>query len=83
MENSQEIFALALGLEMPWEVERITFDKENLQLDIYIRFVRGHKFKGSDGQLYTAHDTVERTWQHLNFFQHHCYLHCKVPRIKD
>lgn len=28
------------------------------------------------------HDTVERAWPHLNFFEHHCFLHCHVPRIK-
>ena len=22
------------------------------------------------------------TWRHLNFFQHECYLHARVPRIK-
>src|SRR5690606_31612929 len=22
------------------------------------------------------------TWRHLNFFQHHCYLHARVPRTK-
>ena len=24
---------------------------------------------------------MERTWQHLNFFEHIGYLHCAVPRI--
>lgn len=28
------------------------------------------------------HDTVERCWQHLNFFEHTCFLHCRVPRIR-
>jgi transposase len=28
-----------------------------------------------------VHDTVERQWQHLSFFEHTCYLHCAVPRI--
>jgi transposase len=36
-----------------------------------------------DNQEYTAHDTVERTWQHLDFFQHKCYLHAKVPKVKQ
>lgn len=36
-----------------------------------------------DGQAYSAHDTNERSWQHLNFFQHTCYLHAKVPRVKQ
>ncbi|GAU09369.1 transposase [Desulfoplanes formicivorans] len=28
-----------------------------------------------------AHDFKEYTWRHLNFFQHHCYLTARVPRI--
>ncbi|WP_262491818.1 helix-turn-helix domain-containing protein [Nonlabens dokdonensis] len=26
---------------------------------------------------------MERSWQHLNFFQNHCYLHAKVPGVKQ
>ncbi|NPV00917.1 MAG: ISL3 family transposase [Brevinematales bacterium] len=29
-----------------------------------------------------AYDTVDKTWRHLNFFEHECYLHARVPRIK-
>jgi transposase len=28
-----------------------------------------------------VHDTVEKRWRHLNFFQHECYLHARVPRV--
>ncbi len=35
MENSEQIFAIALGLEEPWHVEKIVFNKEQSQLDIY------------------------------------------------
>jgi len=83
MENSQQIFALALGLEKPWSIKELIFNKETLQLDIHLQFKKGHKFTMSDGQEYTAYDTVDRTWQHLNFFQHKCYLHAKVPRVKQ
>ena len=34
---------------------------------------------GRSGKCY---DTVDKVWQHLNFFQHRCFLHCRVPRIK-
>ncbi len=27
-------------------------------------------------------DNVEKSWRHLNFFQHECYLHCRIPRVK-
>jgi transposase len=28
-----------------------------------------------------VHDTVKKTWRHLNFFQHQAFLHARVPRI--
>lgn len=31
----------------------------------------------------TAHDTVKRTWQHLNFFQYKTYIHAKLPKVSD
>lgn len=83
MTNSQDIFAIALGLQQPWYIESVSFREDNSRLDIHLAFTKGHKFKGEDQDLYTAHDTVERSWQHLNFFQHHCYLHAKVPRVKQ
>lgn len=27
-------------------------------------------------------NTIEKTWRHLNFFQHEFYLNCRVPRVK-
>ncbi|SEK50587.1 zinc-finger of transposase IS204/IS1001/IS1096/IS1165 [Halomonas daqiaonensis] len=33
-------------------------------------------------QRHPAHDFAEKTWRHLNFFQHHCYLHARVSRTK-
>ena len=29
-----------------------------------------------------AYDTKNKTWRHLNFFEHECYLNARVPRIK-
>lgn len=31
---------------------------------------------------YKAYDTVKKSWRHLNFFEHNCYLTARVPRIK-
>jgi transposase len=83
MENSEQIFTIALGIERPWHIEKIVFNTEQSELDIYLQFTRGFKFKMSDGIEYTAHDTVGRTWQHLDFFQHKCYLHARVPKVKQ
>lgn len=81
--NSEEIFTFALGLEAPWSIKEIKFDQSNSRLDIYLIFTKGHRFPSGDGNSSTAHDTVSRSWQHLNFFQHNCYLHAKVPRVKQ
>jgi transposase len=29
-----------------------------------------------------AYDTSSKKWKHLNFFEHECYLHARVPRVK-
>ena len=83
MDNTTQIFSLALGLEKPWFIEKTEFNLAEQQLDIYLSFTRGHKFTIDDGSSRTAHDTLPRTWQHLNFFQHKCFLHAKVPRVKQ
>lgn len=83
MQNSVEIFSIALGLGEPWYVREVVFDKSKQQLDIYLAFKKGYLFKMEDGGTNTAYDTVERSWEHLNFFQHKCYLHAHVPRVKQ
>jgi len=83
MGNSEHIFTLALGLQKPWFIKKTVFNQKESRLDIYLGFEKGAKFKMEDGKEYTAHDTSDRTWQHLNFFQHHCYLHAGVPKVKQ
>jgi len=85
MENSSLIFEIALGLSSPWYVKNISFEENDLkrELHIHLDFEKGFKFKQDDGSDSVAHDTVERKWQHLNFFEHKCYIHARVPRVKD
>jgi transposase len=83
--NSKEIFSIALNLEAPWYIKDIRMSKAESklqgQVDIYIDFYRGSQFKDKNGKECKIHDTVERTWQHLNMFEHLCYIHARVPRI--
>lgn len=81
--NGKEIFEIALNLTKPWVVENVLFElvEKQKELHIHIGFTRGSKFEGLDAELYTAYDTVARQWEHLNFFEHKCYIHAKVPRI--
>lgn len=83
--NSTTLFSMALGLQSPWQVDDISFsdeDSSRKELHLHIGFVRGSRFPDKTGVPCPVHDTVEREWQHLNFFEHHCFLHCGVPRIK-
>jgi len=79
--NSLEIFQLALNLPEPWQVQNIEFDKQSSTgksiLNISIGFTKGHQFE--EGKTY---DIRPRTWRHLNFFEHECYIKCNVPRVK-
>ncbi|MDZ7810278.1 MAG: transposase family protein [Arhodomonas sp.] len=29
-----------------------------------------------------VHDTRQRSWQHLHFFEHRAYIHAAVPRVR-
>ena len=82
--NSEQLFELALGLENPWYVERLELVEKpsgEKQLEIHLNFTRGARFKDSLDNDCPVHDTVERTWQHFNFFEHRCFFHARVPRI--
>jgi transposase len=79
------IFQQALHINDPWFIKSIDFNEEQKRLDIHIDFKRGAKFTadGDSEKSYTAYDTVVKTWRHLNFFEHECYLHTRVPRVKN
>jgi transposase len=78
----EALFGMALGIVPPWEVTEINFSKESNRLDITIDFQRGANFACPVcGAPVPVHDTTEKTWRHLNFFQYEAYLHARVPRV--
>ena len=82
--NSETLFSMALGLQPPWQVKEVTFSTDESarsELHLHIDFVSGSRFSDETNELCPVHDTVERQWQHLSFFEHTCYRHCAVPRI--
>ena len=83
--NSIKIFKAALGIDTPWEVTKINFGQSEgkHELHINVNFRRSTKFKDTSGKECCVHDSKMKTWRHLNFFQHACYIHCRTPRIKD
>lgn len=83
---SVKVFELALGLTQPWFVQEVVFDPAGRRLDIHLDFEPGGHFRcpeaGCGRDDCPAHDTHDDTWRHLNFFQHECYLHARVPRVR-
>jgi len=83
--NSEQIFSAAIGISSPWILTGVEFKNNNSskELHINIDFEKGSQFKDEAGVLCSIHDTKQKTWRHLNFFEHACFIHCRVPRIKN
>ena len=78
-----KLFETALGIADPWSVSRVDFDEASKVLTILVDFKPGSRFEvsGHEG-LHPVHDTVTKTYRHLNFFQHECHLQVRTPRVK-
>ena len=81
--DQNQLFTLALGLVPPWMVDDVTFQVEEKRLDLHVTFPKGSRFSCPVcGAECPVHDIQEKTWKHMDFFQHEAYLHARVPRVK-
>ena len=80
----KELFSVAFGIEEPVYINEIEFNTAEGELHIHMDFKRGGRFTCSEcGEAnLPVHDTVEKTWRHLNFFQYRCYIHFRTPRTE-
>jgi transposase len=80
---STQLFESALGITAPWSVRSVEFDELAKRLTVHIDFDAGTRFavNGHPGQ-HPVHDTLTKTYRHLNFFQHECHLQVRVPRVR-
>ena len=62
----------SVGRELPLYVERTEFDTEGRRMDLYLAFRKGGRSQCPEcrGGCCPAHDATEKSWRHLNFFQH-------------
>ena len=79
-----ELLQAALGLGTPWAVSGSRFDAAARRLDIDITFAKGARFACPccGASECPVHDTEQKSWRHLSFFQHEAYLNARVPRIR-
>lgn len=84
--DTNMLFSLGLNLTPPWKVVKSEFlvpeTSTVRELHLWIDFERGSCFMSSKGTLLSPHDTVDKVWRHLNFFEYPCYLHARVPRLR-
>jgi transposase len=83
--DGNEILMLGLGIQSPWKLMEQSLDtaKQPHELHLTVGSDRGTKYACPVCcTACPAQDFQEKTWRHLNFFQHHCYIHASVPRVK-
>jgi transposase len=82
--DGNEILLLGLGIQSPWKLvdQHLDTEKSPHELHLEVKADRGSTYPCPEcGAQCKAHDFKEKTWRHLNFFQHHCYIHASVPRV--
>jgi transposase len=71
-----------LGLEAPWEVDRVALDVARSRIDLYVVWRANSAPCPACGELeQKIHDHRQRSWRHLDFFQFEAHVHCELPRI--
>src|SRR5660397_226014 len=84
MFSEELLFAAALQIQEPLYVEKVEFLKDEGELHMYVDFRKGARFRcsvcGTKGL--SIHDTIEKTWRHLNFFQYKAFIHYRTPRTE-
>lgn len=78
-----KLFEAALGIAAPWSVKTVEFDEAAKVLTVLVDFKPGSRFavSGHEG-VHPVHDTLDKSYRHLNFFQHECHLRVRTPRVK-
>lgn len=80
---TEKLFETALGITAPWFIAGVDFNAGERTLTIRVDFRPGSRFAVPQREgLHAVHDTVNKQYRHLNFFQHECYLNVRVPRVK-
>lgn len=78
----EALFTQALGLSAPWQVIAIDFQKGNgcivFQVENTAKRLPCPACGASDQPIY---DRLERSWEHLHFFQYKALIKARIPRV--
>lgn len=78
-----EMFRVAMALEKPWELTHIEFDDQDEAWHLFVNFEKGATFACPNcGASSKVHDTDQKHWRHLDFWNWKTYIHARVPRTE-
>jgi transposase len=81
--DANKLFEMALGVGNGWRVVKSEMNVPGRQLQLWLDFAAGSQFACPQcGEWCGVHDTAEKSWRHLNFWQHQTELHARCPRVK-
>jgi transposase len=82
----EKLFQELLGLGLNWEVTESRFDRESGTVFLETRerplLWESARCPKDGGMVFCYDHTEALTWRHLNVFQHHCEITCRLPRGK-
>src|SRR5258708_4333441 len=82
----EKLFHELLGLGLNWEVSESRFESADgivyLEIRETDRLWQGLSCPKDGGAVFCYDHTEVLTWRHLNVFQHHCQITCRLPRGK-
>lgn len=78
-----ELYAVLLGLTLPWEVVDVVIDEAEKRVDVQVEHEPGIRFPCPQcGDLLPVYDhTSVRTWRHLDSCRFGTFLHAAIPRV--
>jgi transposase len=80
--DDRSLYATILGLDAPWEVERVELRETEQVVHVWVRAQEGTRFVCPEcGAPSPIYDHGERSWRHLDTCQFQTLLHAAVPRI--
>ena len=80
--DANTFFRQAPGLGAQWNAVKSEVDVPQRQLRLALDFPAGTKFSCPRcGPCCAVHDTAQKEWRHLDFWQHSAGLQTRVPRV--
>lgn len=77
-----DLYAQILGLEKPWSVETVEFNRESREVKVSVKLNRSGYICPTCGKACPGYDENIRRWRHLDTCQYATIIEAPVPRIE-